>query len=140
MGDKSSFDNQKIFKILVTGASGFIGSHLCRHLSKLGADVHATSRVMRTSAQGGPCWWHSTLIEIDSVQEIFSKVRPDVVYHLAGSVGASTDKELVLPTFHSLLTSTVNILIGATEVGCRRVILSGSLTEPCSGNFSPTER
>ena len=37
---------------------------------------------------------------------------------------------LVLSTFHSLLTSTVNLLVVAREIGCRRIILTGSLTEP----------
>ena len=50
-----------------------------------------------------------------------------------GSVGASPGIELVLPTFHSLLTSTVNVLIAATELGCGRVVLPASLTEPTLG-------
>ena len=125
-------------KVLITGASGFLGSHLCRRLSELGAEVHATSRVMRTARVGKLCWWQSDLIEIEKVREIFSKSKPDVIYHLAGSVGATPNIELVLPTFHSLLTSTVNVLVGAAEVGCRRIILSGSLTEPRPHDVHPT--
>jgi UDP-glucose 4-epimerase len=117
-------------KVLITGASGFLGSHLLRCLSNLGAEIHATSRVPRSVTSGGPCWWHSSLTDIESVREIFSKVKPDIVYHMAGYVGASPSRDLVLPTFQSLLASTINVLIGASEIGCRRVILSGSLTEP----------
>lgn len=119
-------------KVLITGASGFLGSHLCARVLELGAEVHATSRVPRASVPGGPCWWHSSLLTIESVREILSKTKPDVIYHMAGSVGASPNLELVLPAFHSLLTSTVNLLVGAKEIGCHRVILSGSLTEPSS--------
>lgn len=125
-------------KVLITGASGFLGSHLCMRVSELGAEVHATSRAARVSALGGPCWWHSSLLDIESVRTILAKIKPDVIYHMAGSVGASPNIELVLPAFHSLLTSTVNILVGATEIGCRRVILSGSLTEPNSQGAQPT--
>lgn len=125
-------------KVLITGASGFLGSHLCRRLSELGAEVHATSRAVRTSSIGGPCWWHSSLMEIENVREILSKIKPEVIYHLAGSVGATPNIDLVLPTFQSLLTSTVNVLIAATELGCRRIVLIGSLTEPSPQEAHPT--
>ena len=36
-------------KILVTGASGFIGKHLCRELIKRGCKIHAVSRKERDS-------------------------------------------------------------------------------------------
>jgi nucleoside-diphosphate-sugar epimerase len=36
-------------KILVTGGSGFLGSHLCRQLLREGCTVHAISRRHRTS-------------------------------------------------------------------------------------------
>jgi nucleoside-diphosphate-sugar epimerase len=35
----------------------------------------------------------------------------------------------VLPTFHDNLTTTVNLLTVATEIGCERIILAGSLEE-----------
>jgi nucleoside-diphosphate-sugar epimerase len=57
---------------------------------------------------------------------------------LAGSVGAGPAAKLVLPTYHSLLTSSVNLLIAAQEAGCRRIILAGSFTEPLPGTVNPT--
>ncbi len=36
---------------------------------------------------------------------------------MAGSVGTAPDIKLVLPTYHSLFTSTVNTLIAASEAG-----------------------
>lgn len=117
-------------RVLITGGSGFLGSHLCARVSELGAEVHATSRVARGPIREDTRWWQSSLLDIESVREILSKAKPDIIYHMAGSVGASPNVELVLPAFHSLLTSTVNLLVGAKEIGCRRVILSGSLTEP----------
>ena len=38
--------------MLVTGASGFIGSHLCRQLAERGAAVHAVSRRLIAARDG----------------------------------------------------------------------------------------
>jgi UDP-glucose 4-epimerase len=119
-------------RVLITGGSGFIGSHLCRRLCGEGCEVHATSRAERPSYQGGPIWWRSDLDDVGAVRRLLADVRPDIIFHLAGAVGAAPEFALVLPTFQSLLTSTVNILVAATEAGCKRIILTGSLTEPMS--------
>ena len=125
-------------KVLVTGGSGFIGSHLCQRLRGEGAEVHATSRVDRTDGHTGPIWWKHDMADLSMARHLLATVKPDVVYHLAGSVGASPDFDLVMPTYHSLLTSTINLLVAATEAGCRRVILSGSFTEPAPGLTNPS--
>ena len=117
-------------KVLVTGGSGFLGSHLCRRLVEFGAEVHATSRATRAQQGSGLRWWQTDLADMTATRGLLTTVKPDVIYHLAGSVGASPARELVLPTFHSLLMSTVNLLTAVTEIGCRRLILTGSLTEP----------
>jgi UDP-glucose 4-epimerase len=124
----TTFGSQE--KVLVTGGSGFLGSHLCRRLLECGAEVHATSRLPRAQQGDGPLWWQADLADIAAAHALVSKIKPDVIYHLAGSVGASPARELVMPTFHSLLVSTVNLLTAVTETGCRRLVLTGSLTEP----------
>lgn len=126
-------------KALVTGGSGFIGRHLCRRLGEAGCEVHATSRQRRQRDRcGGPVWWQADIADLAQTRQLFGDVRPDIVFHLAGSVGASPSLELVLPAYHSLLTSTVNALVAASEFGCRRLILTGSLTEPVPGAAEPT--
>lgn len=117
-------------RVLVTGGSGFLGSHLCRRLVDCGAEVHATSRVERAQRDSEPRWRQADLADIGVARRLVSEIRPDIVYHLAGSVTAVPGKEFVLPTFHSLLTSTVNLLAAVTEFGCRRLILCGSFMEP----------
>jgi len=67
---------------------------------------------------------------LDEVRSLVRRTKPTIIYHLAGSGGAKPDIQYVLPTFESLLSSTIYILIAAAEIGCRRVVLSGSLTEP----------
>lgn len=114
---------------LVTGASGFIGSHLCRHLDAIGCVVHAVSRTRRPTRKNDH-WQQIDLENTEAVRNLLQTVKPDIIFHLSGLVTAVTPLEFVLPTFRSLLTSTVNLLVAATEVGCRRIVLSASLTEP----------
>jgi len=117
-------------RILVTGASGFIGSHLCRRLCQEGAEVHAVYRSRRPLELGDQHWWQADLADVAEVRKIVNKVRPEVVFHLASHVKGAPDLEHVLPTFRSNLQSTVNLLTLAAESDCRRVVLTGSLAEP----------
>jgi UDP-glucose 4-epimerase len=120
-------------KVMVTGASGFIGSHLLQALVEGGAEVHAVSRQERTGSDERGRWWIGDLAEMASVQQLVSTIRPDVIFHLAGYVSGDRSVEAVLPAFRGNLASAVNLLSAATAVGCRRIILAGSLEEPRSG-------
>jgi nucleoside-diphosphate-sugar epimerase len=124
-------------KILITGGSGFIGRNLARRLCEIGAEVHMTSRVGRDSDQTNLKWWIGSFDDFDTAKKILSEVRPDIICHLAGEVTASNDVELVRSTYHSLLTSTVNILSLAAEMGCERIILTGSTNEPLDKDPQP---
>jgi nucleoside-diphosphate-sugar epimerase len=116
-------------RVLVTGASGFIGAHLCRRLLSLGAELHAVSRAVRLDEDGAR-WWQCDLASFDCVNEIIATVKPQVIYHLASHVAGSRGLSAVLPTLRANLVSTVNVMTAAAGVGCRRIVLAGSLEEP----------
>jgi nucleoside-diphosphate-sugar epimerase len=115
---------------LVTGASGFIGSALCARLLSGGAMVHGTSRRQVPSAERGVQWWQSELVDPEEVRRIVETVRPDFIFHLASHVAGSRALELVLPTLQGNLLAAVNVLGAATQVGCERLVLTGSMEEP----------
>jgi UDP-glucose 4-epimerase len=117
-------------KILVTGASGFIGSCLYHFLRKNNAKVHAVSRTPPTAETDRLSWSCGDLVNIETVRNILSAVKPDVIFHLAGRAAAARELDLVLPTFHSNLVTTVNMLTVASEIGCRRIVLPASSEEP----------
>lgn len=116
-------------RVLVTGARGFLASPLRAQLERAGAEIHALSRQPPAETDGAR-WWQAVCDDLEAAHDLFAEIRPEVVYHLAGDVGAAPDAARVLPTFRSLLTSTVHVLSEALETGCRRVVLAASLTEP----------
>jgi len=121
-------------RVVVTGANGFIGAHLCRRLAGQGAEVHAVFRTHAPSNLTVHRWWQADLSDLAQVSRIIKEANPEVIFHLASHVKGAPDLQYVLPTFHSNLESTVNILTAATQSRCRRMILTGSLAEPDSEN------
>jgi nucleoside-diphosphate-sugar epimerase len=95
------------------------------------AEVHAVYRTQAPGEEKGQVrWWQADVSEMSAVRHLFREIQPDVIFHLASHVKGAPNLEHVLPTFHSNLESTVNLLTMAAETGCRRVVLTGSLAEP----------
>lgn len=117
-------------KIVVTGAGGFIGVHLCRALHGCGAEVHGISRRAQVEGRDHTRWWRGDLGDTSGIRNLVAKIKPDIIFHLASHVTGSRDLRMVWPTFEGNLVSTVNLLTIASEIGCQRVILAGSLEEP----------
>lgn len=121
-------------KVLVTGASGFIGHPLCQRLQQYQAEVFGVSRFQRESNRSMR-WIQADVADLDEMQRIVTSVKPDLLFHLAADSSASRSLEAVRSTLQGNLVSTVNLLTLMTEVG-GRVILAGSLEEPDEGEFS----
>jgi nucleoside-diphosphate-sugar epimerase len=85
-------------------------------------------------------WWRGDLAEISTVRTLLDAVKADVIFHLASHVAGSRSPEMVLPTFRSNLASSVNILTVANDIGCRRIVMVGSMEEPNGGEEWPTPR
>jgi UDP-glucose 4-epimerase len=114
-------------RVLVTGASGLIGSHVLA-LIKRDADLVALSRARRPD-EPGVRWLVADLAEPGAVADVVTSVRPEVIIHLAGAVRGDRSLAAVAPTLRANLVASVELLEAATRVGCRRIVLSGSLLE-----------
>jgi len=120
-------------RVLVTGATGFIGGRLVTRLVAEGAVVHATlhRRPLPRARAGPTVEAHTTdLADPAATSRLIERVRPDIIVHLASHVAGSRDQALVLPTLRASLMSSVSLLDAASRARCRRFVQIGSLEEP----------
>ncbi|RMH19698.1 MAG: NAD(P)-dependent oxidoreductase [Acidobacteria bacterium] len=117
-------------RVLVTGASGFIGGRLCRRLVEGGAEVHAVRWASPLRDGAGLVEHRLDLTDEKAAGELYESVRPEVVFNLASRVAGARDLELLLPTFHANLAAAVYLMAAAARHGCRRFVQIGSLEEP----------
>ena len=118
-------------KVLVTGAGGFIGSHLVEQLVTQGADVRA---FVEYNALGSWGWLEQSPPHVRDTIEIFSgdvrdshAVRQavqgcDTVYHLAALIGIPYSYLAPESYVDTNITGTLNIVQAATDLGVGRVV------------------
>ena len=80
-------------KILLTGASGFVGRATLAALGRRGFEVRAVSRSHGGSSTGGVEWVQGDLTEPAGWDRLLEGA--DVVIHLAGDPGRGTEDEML---------------------------------------------
>lgn len=103
-------------KALITGAGGFVGHHLRRHLEEHGDEVLTTDR----SIDG------IDILDAAALLELFRRTRPECVYHLAGASDVGGSWNTPQATFRANAEGTLNVLWAAREAGTERVLTVGS--------------
>ena len=108
--------------VLVTGASGFLGQHLVRHLSAQGLPVRALYNNHPPSDElkklNGIEWVQCDLLDVFAVEEVMVGVTD--VYHCAAIV--SFDPQRHKAMLHFNRESTANIVNQAIEQGIRKMV------------------
>lgn len=120
-------------KIIVTGATGFIGPHLCRKLAELGANVFAAARNIKDPFDDDVKNIKAVKADFsksEEVEKIFEEIKPDYTFHLAGLAAGGQELDLIEPTFQSNLVTSINVLKTITEKKSGRLIIIGSMEEP----------
>ncbi len=116
-------------RVLVTGATGFIGAATTRRLVALGASTSGVTR--REPDASAPCPMHRCdLADLAQCRALIERTKPDVVIHTAGHPFAARDLARIEPTFRDNLETVVNLLTATAQTGISRVVLCGSLEEP----------
>jgi dihydroflavonol-4-reductase len=105
-------------KAFITGASGFIGTHLARRLLQNNWQVSVLRHKRDLEISEGCQVFHGDIRNISSLQDML--VGTDVLFHLAAALGASriNKKEF----FAINAQGTENVLKAAADAGVGRVI------------------
>jgi len=112
---------------LVTGVTGFVGWHLAEALTSLGAKVYGLSRTAEESnIPPGVRPIRLDLLDMERLVEFLSSTRPRLVFHLASQVTGDQDVSLVRPMIENTFLSSINLLLALQQVGCERLVHTGS--------------
>lgn len=124
--------------ILVTGGTGFIGSHTCVELLQAGHEVIIVDNLCNSKQEvvgvieqlgGKPVkFYKADIADRRTIQSIFKHSAVDAVIHFAGlkAVGESVQKPLAY--YKNNITGTLVLLEAMLSEGCKRMVFSSSAT------------
>ncbi len=142
--------------ILVTGAAGFIGSHVCEHFIKLGHTIIGIDNFdnfypiefkklnLAQLNQSKQFQFHEADIRDSmALNEIFSSQSVDVVIHLAAKAGVRPSIESIAEYYDVNVNGTVSLLESMRQHNVNRMLFASSSS--IYGNnskvpFSETDR
>lgn len=109
-------------RVLVTGASGFIGWHVAKLLVEAGARVRALVRPAPARSEEAFEWIEGDLLGRDSLEAAAKDCR--YVFHVAGDYRfwARNPKEI----FANNVQGTINILEAAKSAGAERIVYTST--------------
>jgi UDP-glucose 4-epimerase len=124
--------------ILVTGGTGYIGSHTVLELLRAGHEVtvidnlsnskeEALHRVAELSGEY-PAFHQVDLLDYEGVKKILAEEKIDAVVHFAGlkAVGESVGRPL--DYYRNNVTGTLNLLRAMARTGAKKIVFSSSAT------------
>ena len=128
---------------LITGASGFVGSHLAHALADEGWEVHA---VLRTRSDGevlerdaNPMILHRHDGSSEHLYEIVRGVQPDIVFHLAALVLSRHRPQDIEPMITSNILFGTQLLEAMAHAGVACLINTSTVWQHyCQQIYSPT--
>jgi GDP-4-dehydro-6-deoxy-D-mannose reductase len=99
-------------RALVTGAGGFVGGHLVRHLEDAGDEVVQVER----NVDG------IDIADAPAISRVITQAAPEVVYHLAGAADVGGSWSEPYETFMANAVGTLNVVEASRTAGVRRVL------------------
>ena len=125
-------------KILVTGGTGYIGSHTCVELIQAGHDVVIVDNLCNSKVEvldyikeitGYACkFYECDILDREGLRKVFSENKIDAVIHFAGlkAVGESCVKPLLY--YRNNISGTVILCEVMAEFGVKNIVFSSSAT------------
>lgn len=133
-------------RVLVTGAGGFIGSHLTERLVQLGANVRA---LVHYNALGSRGWLEQSPVR-DSIETIAGDIADrdsvadavrgtDIVFHLAALIAIPFSYRAPGMYVSTNVNGTLHVLQAARQHGVRRVVHTSTSEVYGTAQYSPID-
>src|SRR5262249_32519681 len=119
-------------RILITGITGFVGSHLAEYAIERGAEVFGAIRWRSRREHSEPLRDRMMLIESDlrdmlSVRMVLEQARPDYIIHLAAQSFVHASWQTPTETFYTNVVSQMNLFEAMRQLDCSaRFLVVGS--------------
>ena len=124
--------------ILVTGGSGYIGSHTCVQLLEAGYDVTVVDNLCNSSEEalkrveqitGKPLKFYKIdMVNKPDLRKVFEENTFDAAIHFAGLKAVGESVQMPLSYYHNNLYSTINLCELMSEFGTKKLVFSSSAT------------
>ncbi len=125
-------------KILVTGGTGYIGSHTIIELYKKGYEIDVLDNLFNSKittldkieqiSGKRPDFYELDLRDYEGMNELFAKNHYDLVIHFAGLKAVAESVEKPLEYYENNVGGTVNLLKCMKNHGVHKIIFSSSAT------------
>lgn len=114
-------------RVLITGASGFIGRNVMAQLSNSNFEIHAVS-ARNPKINSDDVTWHKTNLLVPSdLSQLIQSVRPQKCLHLAWYV--EHGKFWSAPENLLWVESSLQLIRELACCGCQRIVMSGTCAE-----------
>ena len=111
--------------ILITGSSGFVGSNLIKQLMQkrkkfYGVDIKKSKYINFKN------FTKLDLSDSKKVLQLFKKIKPKIVIHLAAISGVKVCHDNKNLAFKNNVETTFNVLMASKELKCKNVLIASS--------------
>lgn len=116
--------------VLVTGAAGFIGSHVADHCLKLGFDVVATDDLsggFRENVPRAAHWIEGDLRDPTFVNSLFAGRNYSYVYHLGAYAAEGLSHFVRRYNYQTNLVASINLINEAVKTGVQSFVFTSSI-------------
>ncbi|MCR4951700.1 MAG: UDP-glucose 4-epimerase GalE [Solobacterium sp.] len=124
--------------ILVTGGTGYIGSHTCVELIQAGYEVivldnlynssEAVLNRIETITGTKPKFYKTDILDKEGLRRIFAENKIDAVIHFAGYKAVGESVQIPLTYYENNISGSVNLYEAMKEAGCKTLVFSSSAT------------
>lgn len=125
-------------KILVTGGTGYIGSHTVVELIQAGHKVEILDNLYNSKIEVldkiaeitgvKPKFYDVDLRDAEALARVFAETQYDAVIHFAGLKAVGESVEQPLRYYENNVGGTINLLECMEEYGCKKIVFSSSAT------------